>query len=64
MGRRAGLYRCGKSCLHLDSIPGPSIFYLGTRSGWVVNVTPWPHFTPWKEPISIVHEAEWAAGPV
>jgi len=36
----------------------------GTRRGWVVSSTPWPHFTPGKEPVSIVQEAGWASGPV
>jgi hypothetical protein len=29
-----------------------------------VSVTPWPHITPGKEPVPIVHEAGWASGPV
>jgi len=36
----------------------------GTRRGWVVCVTPRPHFTPGKEPVPILQEAEWAPGPV
>ena len=32
--------------------------------GWVVNATPWPLFTPWKDPVPIVQEAVWAPGPV
>jgi len=36
----------------------------GTRRGWVVSSTPWPHFTPGKEPVPIVQEAGWAPGPV
>ena len=32
--------------------------------GWVVNTTPWPHFTPGKHPVPIVQEAGWAPGPV
>ena len=32
--------------------------------GWVVNVTPRPHFTPGKDPVPIVQEAGWAPGPV
>jgi hypothetical protein len=31
--------------------------------GWVVNATP-RRFTPRKDPVSIVQEARWAAGPV
>ena len=36
----------------------------GTRRGWVVCSTPWPHFTPGKDPVPIVQEAGWATGPV
>ena len=36
----------------------------GTRSGWGVSVTPRPLFTPGKDPVPIVQEAGWAAGPV
>ena len=36
----------------------------GTRRGWVVSSTPLPHFTPGKDPVPIVQEAGWAAGPV
>ena len=36
----------------------------GTRRGWGVSVTPWPLFTPWKDPVPIVQEAGWAPGPV
>ena len=36
----------------------------GTRRGWVVSSTPRPHFTPGKDPVSIVQEAGWAPGPV
>ena len=31
---------------------------------WGISVTPRPLFTPGKEPVPIVHEAEWAPGPV
>jgi hypothetical protein len=37
---------------------------LGTRRGWGVSVTPWPHSTPGKDPVPIVQEAGWAPGPV
>jgi len=30
----------------------------------VVNVTPWPLFTPGKDSVPIVQEAGWAPGPV
>ena len=36
----------------------------GTRRGWVVSSTPRPHFTPWNDPVPILQEAWWAAGPV
>jgi len=36
----------------------------GTRRGWVVSSTPWPHFTPGKHPVPILQEAVWAPGPV
>ena len=36
----------------------------GTRRGWVVSSTSWPHFTPGKDPVPIVQEAGWATGPV
>jgi len=36
----------------------------GTRRGWVVSSTPWPHFTPGRDPVPIVQEAGWAPGPV
>ena len=36
----------------------------GTRRGWGVSVTPWPLFTPGKDPVPIVQEAGWASGPV
>jgi len=35
-----------------------------TRRRWVVSSTPRPHFTPWKDPVPIVQEVGWAAGPV
>ena len=38
--------------------------YRGTRRGWVVSNTPWPHSTPGKDPVPIVQEAGWAPGPV
>ena len=36
----------------------------GTRRGWVVSSTHWPHFTPGKDPVLILQEAGWAPGPV
>ena len=30
----------------------------------MVNATPRPFFTPWKDPVPIVQEAGWAPGPV
>jgi len=38
------------------------LFDFGARLGWVVNVTPRPHY-PWKrDPIPVVQETGWAAG--
>jgi hypothetical protein len=36
----------------------------GTRRGWVVSSTPWPHFTSGKDPVPILQEAGWTPGPV
>ena len=36
----------------------------GTRSGWGVSVTPRPLFTPGKDSVPIVQEAEWTPGTV
>jgi len=36
----------------------------GTRRGWVVSSTPWPHFTPGKDPVPILQEAVWGPGPI
>jgi len=36
----------------------------GTGRGWVVSSTPRPHFTPGKDPVSILQEAGWAPAPV
>ena len=36
----------------------------GTRRGRVVSSTPGPHFTPGKDPVPILQEAEWAPGQV
>ena len=36
----------------------------GTRRGWEVSSTPWPHFTLGKDPVPILQEADWAPGPV
>ena len=30
----------------------------------MVSSTPWPHFTPVKDPVPILQEAGWAPGPV
>jgi len=35
----------------------------GTRRGWAVSSTPRPHFTPRKDPVTILQEAVWALGP-
>jgi hypothetical protein len=43
----------------------PLVFHdLGTRWGWVVNVTPRPPLPPGKDPVPIVQEAGWDPGPV
>jgi len=37
----------------------------GTRRRWVVSSTPWPQFTPGKDPVPILHEAPgsvWTGG--
>ena len=34
------------------------------RGGGVVSSTPRPHFTPGKDPVPILQEAEWAPEPV
>jgi len=36
----------------------------GARREWVASSTPWPHFTPGKEPVPILQEARWVPGPV
>ena len=36
----------------------------GVRRGLVVSSTLRPHFTPGKDPVSILQEAGWAPGPV
>ena len=36
----------------------------GTRRWWGVGVTPWPLFTPGKDPVPIVQEPGRAPGPV
>ena len=36
----------------------------GNKRGWVVSRTARPHFTPGKDPVSILQEARWAPGPV
>ena len=36
----------------------------GTRRRWGIIVTPRPLFTPGKDPVPIIQEAEWAPGPV
>jgi len=39
-------------------------FDRGTRRVWVVSSIPRPHFTPGKDPVPILQEADWAPGPV
>jgi len=33
----------------------------GTRRGWVVSSTPRPHFTPGKDPVTILQEVGWVS---
>ena len=35
-----------------------------SEGGEGVSVTPWPLFTPGKDPVPIVQESEWAPGSV
>ena len=35
-----------------------------TRRGWIFSSTPWPHFTPGKDPMPIAQGAGWTPGPV
>ena len=35
----------------------------GNRREWVVSSTPWPHFTPGKDPVRILQEAGWDPEP-
>ena len=37
---------------------------MALERGEGVSVTPWPLFTPGKDPVPIVQEAGWAPGPV
>ena len=43
---------------------GTALFFhdRGTRRGWVVSSTPWPHFTLGKVPVPILQEARCAPG--
>ena len=41
-----------------------SLFNLGFRCVWTVNVTPRPLYGRKTDPVSIVQEAGWATGPV
>jgi len=45
---------------------GIAVLFLdhGTKTRWVVSVTPQPLFTPGRDPVPIVQEAGWAPGPV
>ena len=52
------------NCINTASGNCHSVLVAVSCAGWVVNATPWPHLTPWKDPVPIVQEAGWAAGPV
>ena len=64
------------TCIQSDHVTGPVVaqrvgrgiallFHdCGTRRRCVVSVTPRPYFTPRKDPVPIVQEAEWVPGPV
>jgi len=57
VGPRAGLDRCGKSCPHKDSIPGPSSPYPVS----IPIMLPGPHFVEYAEinrPLASVLEGE------
>ena len=51
---------CKGKVIPLQAWCGPE----GTRRGWVVSSTTRPHFTPWKDTVSVLKEAGWAPGPV
>jgi len=65
-GKSAPLYRHWGSVQVVRPIGGVEVLFLdhGTRRGWGVSVTPRPLFTPGKDPVPIVREVGWAAGPV
>ena len=53
--------RCGQRVGRVTAL----LFHCrGTRREWVVSSTPRPHFTPGKDLVPILQEAEWAPGPV
>ena len=41
-----------------------SLFTSQATQFLILSVTPWPLFTPGKDPVPIVQEAGWAPGPV
>ena len=41
---------------------GRTAYRGSTRRGWSVRVTPWPLFTPGKNPVHTVQEVGWATG--
>ena len=57
------LYRPGMA-QRLGSVIALLFHDCSTRSGWVVSSTPRPHFTPGKDPVTILQEAGWAPVPV
>jgi len=64
----APMYQCSRYRPGVAQKVGRGIALLyhdhGTRKGWVVSSTPWPHFTLGKDPVPILQEAAWAPGPV
>ena len=52
--------------IHIGKGRGIPLLFLdhGIRRGSGVSVTPWPLFTPGKDPLPIVQEAGWTPGPI
>jgi len=59
-------WSCYRHCVAQRVGTGTALLFhgRGTRRGWVVSSSPWPHFTPGKDPVPILLEAGWAPGPV
>jgi len=41
-----------------------TFFYLGSRSGWVVNANPWLLYPLGRDTVPMGQEAAWASGTV